>query len=291
MLGHIPSTGQWYVHLSLFIHFISTLHIFKLHQRSAMCQVSQNQWHWHPSLCLGNKLLFKTADIQQASHRWSVKVQAPPLHTWTRKLLGSDHWTHIGRFSDALKRRSSFHSSSSRYGVHLRSDWVLAMFSAGHLLDSLGELPASLTNVPGSVANTLDWAGKVIFLFKDRALPPTLTAVGDATAQRNFSLLQKFLLSHYRPPVWEHTGVWCERCWHRRNRDWAISANDCHPVWLCIPSKKFKKVSICGGQNEAVFSWNSLDESFVFKTDSFIRTLGVGTKIPVTLCLWSPPSV
>lgn len=153
--------------------------------------------------------------MQQASHRWSVKVQALPLYMWTRELLASDHGTHNGRFSDELKRRPSFHSSPSKYGVRLRSDWVLAMFSAGHLLDSLGELPASLTNIPGSVANTLDWAGKAIFLFKDRALPPTPTVVGDATAQRNLSLLQIFFLSHYCPPVWECTGVWCEQCWHR----------------------------------------------------------------------------
>lgn len=177
-----PQVTDWtHVHLFLFIHLSLTLHILKLHQRSAVCQVSQNQWHWHPFLCLGNTFLFKATDMQQVSYRWPAKVQAPPSHTW----LASDHRTHNGKFWDGLERRPSLHSSPSKHGAHLKDDRVLAVFSAGHLLDSLGELPASLANIPGSVADTLDWAGKALFLLKDGVRPPTSTVVGDATAWRN----------------------------------------------------------------------------------------------------------
>lgn len=166
-------------------------------------------------------------------------------------LLITGHKWEILRWAG---KKAQLPPSPSKYGTHRRNDWVLPMFSAGHLLDSLGELPASLTNIPGSVANTLDWAGKALFLFKDRVLPATPTVVGDVTVQRNFSLLWIFFLSHYHPPVYSlrHTGVWYELCWQKHKSGLGYFGKSLSSR-VALNSME-KKVSICCRQNGAVFS-------------------------------------
>lgn len=44
----------------------------------------------------------------------------------------------------------------SEDGAQLSNELVLEMFSAGDLLDSLGGLPGSLADIPGSVDTTSD---------------------------------------------------------------------------------------------------------------------------------------
>lgn len=146
------------------------------------------------------------------------------------------------KFSDGLEGKPRSHPRPnplpSRDGGHLRNNWVLAVFSQGHLLDSLGELPASLTNMLGSEAKNLDYSGKALFLFRDRSLPPS---------HSSFCLEKLEFIMGIFPFPSPPTSAFCERShrcviWtvltHNTNQDWAISVYHCHLQRLWILSKE-----------------------------------------------------